>query len=364
MVKSVIKKALKRTLEFSAPLFSKKSTLAPEQARQLLFDFSPRPTGCAIAANQILEPVCDLQIVIPAYNMEQYLEQCMQSVLSQETKYTFRVILIDDGSTDRTPAIADSFASDSRVQVIHQENRGFSGARNVGLSQIFAKYLMFVDSDDILHPGAIEALLDAAFRFDCDVVEGGAYYLTDDTRTLMYRYDRAEPVANPAAVFHGQPWAKVYKARLFENLRFPEGFWYEDSILAFLVWPVVQNAYCVPGMAYIHRRNRQGITRTSQGKPKSVDTYWITEQLMAEHAQAGLPVTEAYFRQILDQFCLNQHRVSQLPKKIQESMFVLTCQLMQQYFGQEMAQHASDKIVKALQTRDFGAFRLYCIVYM
>lgn len=328
-------------------------------ARENLQACSPRPTGTAKAHNQILEPVCDLQIVIPAFNVEPYLEDCMNSVLSQKTKYTFRVVLVDDGSTDRTPEIADHYSADPRVTVIHQKNRGFSGARNVALSSIFARYLMFVDSDDMLYEGAIEALLNTAQKHNCDFVEGGAYYLTDDEQTVMYQYNQVCKVSTPADVFHGQPWAKIYNAHLFQNLQFPEGFWYEDSILAFLIWPAVQKAYTIPEMTYIHRRNRQGITVMSQGRPKSVDSYWITEQMLQEHIQAGLPMDGDFFQFLLRQIHLNHYRISDLEPVVQESAFVLSCDLLEQYFSDVLASSGTP-LARALKNKDFGMFKMCC----
>lgn len=362
-IKRQIKTALKGILAFSSPLFSKKTTMDPVTARENLLQCSPRPAGSASAGNRIVEPVCDLQIVIPAYNVEKYLADCMDSVLAQKTKYSFRVILIDDGSTDQTPGIADKYARDDRVTVIHQRNRGFSGARNVGLSEIFGKYIMFVDSDDMLCQGAIEALLDTAFAHDCDVVEGGAYYLSETGETVMYRYDSARKIDAPSAVFHGQPWAKVYKAGLFEHLCFPEGFWYEDSILAFFVWPEIRNAYTVPEMTYYYRMNQAGITATSKGKPKAIDTYWITEELMAERAQAGLAFDALFLDQMLIQIHLNHYRVAALSREIQESMFVLSCELIQQYFSPEVMVGSHSNLLKSLQSRDFGAFRMCCMIF-
>lgn len=363
MLKKVIKNGLKTTLHAVSPLFSRKTSMEAGKAREVLRNYSPRPIGTAKAENRILEPVCDLQIVIPAYNVEAYLAECMDSVMAQETKYDFRVILIDDGSTDGTSAIADRYAADPRVTVIHQANRGFSGARNVGLAEIFGRYIMFVDSDDKLYPGAIESLLDAAMLHDCDVVEGGAYYLDSGNTTVMYRYASPEQIPSPAAVFHGQPWAKVYRAEIFRHLQFPEGFWYEDSILAFLVWPTVRSAWAVPEMAYVHRVNWAGITKTSQGKPKAVDTYWITEQLMAEHQSAGLPADAEYFQEFLNQVHLNHRRVTALPEEIQESMFVLSCELMTQYFSSEIIANARGNLAKSLRTRDFGMFKMYCRIF-
>ncbi len=89
----------------------------------------------------------------------------MDSILSQETQYTYQVILVDDGSTDSTGSIADEYAADPRVQVIHQANKGFSGARNAGFNHIVGEYIAFVASDDILMSGAIEALMHSTRQY-------------------------------------------------------------------------------------------------------------------------------------------------------------------------------------------------------
>ena len=136
-LKGAIKGTLKGILNTAAPVFSRRSAMDSASARETLLGFSPPPTGTAAADNRLLEPECDLQIVIPAYNVEAYLAQCMDSVLAQETKYTYRVILVDDGATDTTPAIADTYSDDPRVTVIHQRNKGHSGARNTGILEIF-----------------------------------------------------------------------------------------------------------------------------------------------------------------------------------------------------------------------------------
>ena len=366
MTASALKGAIKGTLKFflntAAPVFSRKSAMNSAAARDTLRQFSPPPTGTAAANNRLLAPECDLQIVIPAYNVESYLAQCMDSVLSQKTKYTYRVILIDDGASDNTPAIADSYSDDPRVTVIHQRNKGVSGARNTGIREIFGKYIMFIDSDDFLLPGGIEAMLDTAFAHDCDLVEGGAYYVYDDRKSVMHHYasDRRVPSAYE---LHGHPWGKLYRSSLFEHLRFPEGFWYEDSLLSYLIFPNVKEAWVAGHMVYGYRINQAGIVKSSHGKPKSVDTYWITEELMSEHAQAGLPADDAYYRYILLQIRLNQHRIAELPDRIQESVFVLTCDLFCNTFPTDMDVSGNRTLVKALRTRDFGTYKMCCRLF-
>ena len=114
-----------------------------------------------------------LSVVIPAYNVGQYVAQCLQSVLSQSFT-DFEVIVVNDGSTDNSAEIARSFAdADSRVRVVDQPNGGLSAARNTGIDLASGKWLMFVDSDDMLLPDAMSTLLALAHDTESDIVCGG-----------------------------------------------------------------------------------------------------------------------------------------------------------------------------------------------
>lgn len=99
-----------------------------------------------------------ISVIVPVYRVEEYLERCVKSILSQTYK-NLEVILVDDGSPDQCPAICDACAEkDARVKVIHQENKGLSGARNAGIDAASGEYLAFVDSDDYVSPHFIEEL--------------------------------------------------------------------------------------------------------------------------------------------------------------------------------------------------------------
>ena len=113
-----------------------------------------------------------VSIIVPVYGTEAYLPSCIESICNQSYK-NIQIILIDDQSPDKCPQICDDYAQkDHRIQVIHQKNKGVSGARNTGIRYATGKYIMFVDSDDKLNLDAIALLLYEAERLDADIVSG------------------------------------------------------------------------------------------------------------------------------------------------------------------------------------------------
>lgn len=114
-----------------------------------------------------------VSVIVPCYNAEAYLAPCVESILAQ-TEQSWELLLVNDGSTDGTPALCRALAEkDGRIRVIEQENAGVSAARNAGLDAARGEYVAFLDSDDAYTPGAFAALLAAARREDADIVEGG-----------------------------------------------------------------------------------------------------------------------------------------------------------------------------------------------
>lgn len=343
-----------------SPLWSSVSTMGEGEAREILHTCWERRETTTKASNTLGEITCDVQIIVPAYNVERYLEECMESILSQKSKFTFHVVLVEDGATDSTPEICDRYADHPRVTVIHQSNQGLSGARNTGMQTLFGRYVLFVDSDDVLCEGAIEGLLDTAYRLDCDIVEGGAYYLKEGDRTVMHRYSQDMQVDNPYQQLHGHAWGKLYKRELLEHRCFPEGYWYEDSLISFLLFGEARTVCVSAQMAYAYRINQEGIVKASVGKPRAVETYYLTEQLLGERREGGLPMDNGFFRYMLLQIRLNQLRLSQLDLRVQESVFVLTCDLLTDSFSPVTMAGRERNLVRAIKTKDFGMFRMCC----
>ena len=111
-----------------------------------------------------------ISIIIPMYNVEKYLKRCLDSVRAQ-TFTDFQAILVDDGSPDKSGEIAESYAAlDKRFIVVHKENGGLSDARNVGMSKASGEYIMYLDSDDFIHPQTMEIAYSLAQRDNSDIV--------------------------------------------------------------------------------------------------------------------------------------------------------------------------------------------------
>ena len=121
-----------------------------------------------------------ISVIIPVYNVEQYLSKCLDSVVNQTYK-NLEVILVDDGSTDNSGKICDEFAlKDNRIIVIHKSNGGLSSARNEGLKFAKGQYVGFVDSDDYIEIGMYEKLLEVSLKYGSDVVCSNYYRVTNN----------------------------------------------------------------------------------------------------------------------------------------------------------------------------------------
>lgn len=182
-----------------------------------------------------------ISVIVPVYRVEEYLERCVKSILSQ-TYENLEVILVDDGSPDQCPAICDACAEkDARVKVIHQENKGLSGARNAGIDAASGEYLAFVDSDDYVSPHFIEELYQLLQDTGCAIgqcrfsyVKGDGLVEEGNSAFCIYRGESLmEQLYGPEekATCFVVAWNKLYRAELFKEtgIRYPEGRIHEDE---------------------------------------------------------------------------------------------------------------------------------------
>lgn len=322
------------------------------------------PSGSSMRENDIVEkPNYNLQIIIPAYNVEKYIEECLNSVLKQDTKYKFIVYIVNDGSTDNTRQLIKPFENDHRVVVIDQENRGLSGARNAALKTIDAEYVMFVDSDDILDEGAIDALLNRAYALNADVIQGNFKRFKTDAKKYTFGSDLTDTPDTKSCDLLGFAWGKVYKSSLFSHLQFPEGYWYEDTMCNFLILPQCRKIASISKNVYCYRKaNKNSITHNTRSNPKCLDSYYITKLLLKEYEQLGFS-DENYTDRILNQIKFNTERaVRFLSQQDLKYLFALHCLLFDTYKTETTNSDNNAIIQKALETRCFSLLMLYVIL--
>jgi glycosyltransferase involved in cell wall biosynthesis len=214
-----------------------------------------------------------VSIVIPIYNVEKYLEECLNSVINQTYK-SIEVILVDDGSTDRSGVIADRLArDDARLTVIHKSNGGLSDARNVGMRLAKGKYITFVDSDDYVDERFIEKILTMAERSSADIVQcnnsrssdqlgkGSNKFVAMSGRDAFVKLMKFR-IVSPTA------WGKLYRLSLFRdnNLEFPVGRLHEDTAILYKLVYFASSIICLDMVLYYYRINSNSIMSSAYTK--------------------------------------------------------------------------------------------------
>lgn len=201
-----------------------------------------------------------VSVIIPVYNILDYLERCVDSVCAQ-TYGNLEVILVDDGSTDGTGELCDRLAEkDKRIRVYHKENGGSSSARNLGIEKADGDYLGFIDSDDYIDKEMYERLVRAIMEYDVPIAQIGRDEIdTDGNKRPDVCTPPAQTVLIPAQDFMKELLlhrgdcsfcTKLVKKELFDKARFPEGVLNEDFYLLTHMLPDIPGIVSVPGQSY------------------------------------------------------------------------------------------------------------------
>lgn len=185
----------------------------------------------------------EISIIVPVYNVEEYLANCIESILNQ-TFRDFELILVNDGTKDNSLEICKRYeAIDSRIKIVDKENGGLSSARNAGLDVAKGKYIGFVDSDDYIHPQMYEILYNEIINYEADIsiCEFEKVYDLNPTKTSFengkYKVDEfnnldaLNQLTLEKSVEFIVSWNKLYKKELFNNIRFKKGMIHEDEFI-------------------------------------------------------------------------------------------------------------------------------------
>lgn len=314
---------------YIARLFLKGNlNITREEAFEKVNKVSKKPMKKYSYNKRIINENIDLSIIVPAYNSSDYIKECISSVLMQKTSYNYELIVINDGSKDDTLEKINLFKENKHLKIINQENKGFSGARNRGIDESHGKYIMFLDSDDLLCKNSIEKLIKTAKEKKADIVQGSYYTFNKSGNKFYTKIPPTEK--NKEISVPGFPWGKVYKGELFEKVRFPLDFWYEDTIVNYLLARLSNKYVAISDYVYGYRINEKGITFTSKKSKKVLDTYWIIEEMIDLSKDIGLKIDNSIYDMTIFQLSnLLYRRIHFLDEETIKNTFILACYLIQ-----------------------------------
>lgn len=216
-----------------------------------------------------------LSIIVPVYQVKPYLERCLNSILSQ-TFTDYEVILVDDGSTDGSQDICDLYADQyEKITVIHKPNGGLSSARNAGIEAASAEYIMFVDSDDLIHVRTAELEMKFLQEQNADVLLCSLAKFRNsediDIHSVIEKLEGVKVISgteaskgffdNPHANKYVSSCGKIFKRSLFNDVRFPEGRLFEDEFTTYRLYYKCDQIVLTDSELYYYYVNPTGITQ-------------------------------------------------------------------------------------------------------
>lgn len=213
-----------------------------------------------------------ISVIIPVYNVEKYLPECLDSVLAQ-TMRDIQIICVNDGSTDRSPEILEKYAAkDSRIEIIHKENGGLSSARNAAYPFIRGEYTLFIDSDDFIEPTLCEKTIAVALREQADMTfffylatkfVGRLQPLVDFLQTRCFSEVGTDTLLKEVAA-----WNKLWSSRfiLNNNLIYPDGLCFEDNVMHWKAMQYSPKVSCVPEYLYHYRTSNSSILSDTRAR--------------------------------------------------------------------------------------------------
>ena len=226
-----------------------------------------------------------ISVIVPVYNVEEYLEECLESIRHQS--YTdIEVILVNDGSTDSSKEICERFCqADSRFKLINQENQGQSVARNRGVKESVGQFIMFVDSDDVINTNVLEVLL-PYMKTDVDIVEcrmtrKKEEFFLNKTSTIVFDGNSKEAILNCIAFKEVKYCAfkKLYRREIVEKIPFLEGYIYEHVFTAINYLKHIRKIVVIDYIGYYYRV-RPNSTMTKTFHEKNLDIFRVGNQLI------------------------------------------------------------------------------------
>lgn len=249
-----------------------------------------------------------VSIIVPVYNVEKFLDRCLNSLINQTLK-EIEIICINDGSVDNSLQILEKFAKqDDRITILNQKNSGQSTARNRGIDKASGIYLGFVDSDDWVDLNYFEKLYTSAEKYNCDMAVSGIIRLHKWNKKFHLKFEEEKVTDNTDEKFEicdvpelSYVWNKIYKRESFmsKNLRFEEGIFFEDVIMTPKILYSLGKLITVPDTYYYYWRNPNSTVtkRTDKVNNDSIYAHNKAMEFIKEHnidISSHEPITKRY----------------------------------------------------------------------
>ena len=243
--------------------------------------------------------MAEVSIIVPVYNVEKYLERCLDSLINQTFK-DIEIICIDDGSIDNSGKILDEYAAkDSRIKVIHQNNAGLSVTRNNGMKIASGRYISFVDSDDWVDKDFIEKLYDAIIRNDADIAAASIIRKREHNEKFRVHYTvencfetLAEKIAACSLPKCCYVWNKLYKKEIIADWQFKAGVYFEDVLWMPEVLKKSKKLVSVPGVNYYYWANPGSTVKQKQSAKKISDRIDSKRHIIKFFEKNNLPLSK------------------------------------------------------------------------
>lgn len=220
---------------------------------------------------------------------------------------------------------------------------------------------MFVDSDDTIPTDCIQSLMGCAIKNKADIVIGNIMGVYENGVSVLQSCYEYRKIENPIMErCNGYVWGKVYKSELFSNLKFPEEYWFEDSVVANILYKICKRCYTIPQCVYEYFQNMNGISRSCETKIKSIDSIYIIKKLLEDKKNFGIDNDIYDYEYFLRMVLLTFKRTMVLPKEVRRNIFVIQCFLKHQYYRNYVTDSQYRNIEYALNTRNYRKYLLEC----
>lgn len=237
-----------------------------------------------------------ISVIVPIYNVENYLPRCVDSIINQEYK-NLEIILVDDGSPDNSSQICEEYAKkDNRVKVIHKENGGLSDARNAGMKIATGEYVSFIDSDDWVDAQFISTLYEG-IKGGADIAECATRLFDDNDNTLSTRGSKEGKISRSDALaklitengVYQTVWNKLYKRSMIEDIPFAVGKYHEDDFWTWRIFLRIDSIYLCEKPMYHYLQRSNSIIGSSYSLKKLDSVQGRYERMLG---LKGVPVVE------------------------------------------------------------------------